>query len=134
MYGYRDGEWSVDVVEPPAAEPISLATAKLHCRVDSGEEDELLELAIAAAREYVESFTRRALVSQTLRLSLDVCPLRELILPRPPLASVVEIAYDDEDGEEQTLLDPPDGYTVRRTAPGRVRLQDGVRCVGRPVR
>ena len=38
----------------PAAEPISLADAKAHLRIDGSDEDALLTALIAAARMFVE--------------------------------------------------------------------------------
>ena len=73
----------------PAAEPITLSDAKTYLRVDSTAEDSLITNLITAAREKIESLTGRALITQTLELTLDDMPAdRDIPLPRPPLQAV----------------------------------------------
>ena len=93
------------LVTPPAAEPVTLDEAKLHCRVDADitADDALLTSLIVAAREQAEHETGRAFVTQTWRLTLDRFPAGAIVLPRAPLASVSSIAYVDADGDMQTL-------------------------------
>lgn len=57
----------------PAVEPVTLAEAKLHLRTYSSDtdEDDLISGLIAAAREWVEDYTGRALVEQRWSLALD---------------------------------------------------------------
>lgn len=45
------------------AEPISLSLAKEHLRVVTDDEDELIKLYIAAAREYAEKYQNRVFVT-----------------------------------------------------------------------
>ncbi len=114
--------FGVTLVSPPAVEPVSLAEAKLYVRVDSGVEDDLFTSLIAAAREYAETFTQRALITQSWLLTLDSFVYdRELnpspflawypivgyqiYLPRPPLQQVNSVQYVDTSGTLQ-LVDP----------------------------
>ena len=55
------------ILTAPTVEPVSLAEAKLHCRVDTTDENTLLSALIVAAREYVEQVTGRALITRTYR-------------------------------------------------------------------
>lgn len=111
------------LVTPPAEEPVSLAEAKLHLRVDHMEEDALIRALITAAREYVEMYTRRQLVTATWRLTLDCWPgcLRP---PRPPLVAVTTIAYRDST-EVLQVVDPTTYRVDTSREPGRILLTTG---------
>lgn len=115
----------LSIVTPPAAEPVSLAEAKLHLRIDVNDEDTLVESYITAAREWCELAARRAFVTQTLALRLAEWPCGDCIqLPRPPLASVTSITYTDSAGANQTMTSAD--YLVYATAePGLVQLGYG---------
>ena len=92
-------------LSPPSAEPLSLADAKLHLRVDADitEDDGLIAALIVTARQQAEHRTGRALVSQQWRLGLDQFPDDSLELPLPKLQSVQSVTYLDADGVRQTL-------------------------------
>ena len=86
-----------------ATEPISVAEAKLHLRVDHSTEDTLISALITAAREECEHLLERALAPQTLELSIDEFPDDGIKLLRPPVSSITSIIYVDGDGDEQTM-------------------------------
>jgi len=94
------------VITEPAAEPITLAEAKAHLRVDSSDEDGLITGYIEGARKYLEWRTGRAFVMQTLEVVLDdfpACSSTHIYLPRAtPLTAVTYVKYTDEDGTETT--------------------------------
>lgn len=94
----------------PSVEPITLAEAKLHCRVDGTDDDALITALIVAARNKAENRTARALITQQWRLDLDGFPVDGIDLPLPPLQSVQSITYLDADGVRQTLA--ASEYTV----------------------
>lgn len=101
-------------------EPITVAEAKTHLRVDGASEDIYIGALITAAREYVERVTGRALGTQTWDVWFDDFA-DEMELPRPPLASVTSITYTDVDGNSQTATGSL--YTVDTAqVPGRVYL------------
>jgi uncharacterized phiE125 gp8 family phage protein len=87
------------------AEPITLAEAKLHLRVDddgdspaSHPDDPLILALITAARQHAENFTGRAIASATYvyrRSLFDDCGIR---LPRPPVVALVSVEYMDDAG------------------------------------
>lgn len=106
---------NVVVTSAPAVEPVTLAEAKAHLRVEDEQDNAYIELLIKSAREHCETVTRRAFITQTLRLDLDRFP-EEIRLPRPPLSSVSSVSYVDVDGATQTFTD----YTVDDYDPARL--------------
>ncbi len=96
---------NLTVITPPEEEPVSVATAKAHLRVDTTADDALIETYLKAARELCEGLARRSFVTQTFRLVLDDFPSVPLKLPRPPLQSVDAVTYLDADGNEHDWTD-----------------------------
>lgn len=74
----------------PAAEPLLLADVKLHLRVEHSADDTLITALIQAAREQAESYTGRALITQTWVLT-DEAPSDPLLLPRWPALAITSI-------------------------------------------
>lgn len=94
---------SITVITPAAAEPITVAEARKHCRIDAdiSEHDDLLGVFIQAARERAEQETGRALITRTVRL---IVPATARLVLRPaPLGEVTEVKLIDEDGAETTV-------------------------------
>ena len=116
---------AIKVITPPALEPVTLGEARLHCRVDVEDDDDLLLRLIMAARQYAEQREWRAYLTQTLELYLDCWPVRtEIWLPRPPLQSITSVKYYDEDDVEYTLAST--AYLVDSVSqPGRLVLRSG---------
>jgi hypothetical protein len=56
-------------------EPITLADAKLHCRIEYPDDDALVTSLITAARRHCETQLRQALITQTWLMYLDSFPL-----------------------------------------------------------
>lgn len=125
----------MQLITPPAAEPVSLAEAKLHLRVDFDEDDALIQALISAARQAAEMLTQRQLVTARWRMVLDsftgcglmgvpagqtfTLPAHAILIPKSPLQSVVEICYLDMAGVSQVM--PSDHYTVDKACePGRI--------------
>lgn len=94
---------SLDLITAPALEPVSLAQAKLHLKVDHSEDDTLIGGLIVAARRMAEHQTQRALVTQTWELVLDAFPAAEIQLAKPKVLSIVWVKYLDAAGALQTL-------------------------------
>jgi uncharacterized phiE125 gp8 family phage protein len=114
---------ALTVVTAPTVEPVSLAEAKLQCRVDISADDALITALIVAAREMAETITRRALITQTWDWVLDAFPQGDrLEIPMPPLQSVTSITYVDQDEASDTVSS--DDYVVDTDGePGRVVLK-----------
>ena len=105
----------------PTEEPITLSAAKGHLNVTIDMDDALIRSLITAARQQVESFLCRSLVTQTWELRLDCFPSsgNAVELPLPPVASVTSVSYVDSDGATQTWA--AEEYQVdSKSAPGRL--------------
>lgn len=97
----------------PSVEPITLAEAKLHLRVEHDADDSLISIYITAAREQAEHITGRALISQTWERVLDAFPALEIELGMPPVQAVSSITYLDATGATQTVS--PANYALDNT-------------------
>lgn len=90
----------------PAVEPVTLAEAKAHLRVDTADDDTYITGLIRAAREWVEQYLDRTLVHTQWVMRFDKFPAdstADIELPRPPVvssgtATAVVVAYTLEDG------------------------------------
>lgn len=111
----------------PTEEPITSTEAKAYLRQDETAEDTLVASLIVAARQLAETYTGRAFVTQTWKLTLwqfPCGPYGVIQVPRPPLQSVSGIAYTDNDGATQTVATSV--YTADTTAhPGLISLKFG---------
>lgn len=132
----------------PAVEPVSAQDLDTQLRGDGvleSVDSDLLESLIVAAREYVELFTRRALVNQTWTLYLDNWPSRpsslgwwdgvregslsmgysdHLELPTGPLRSVTSIKTFHLDNTEEVFASS-NYFLDLNSNPGRVVLNPG---------
>lgn len=104
----------------PAAEPVSLDEVKAFARLDSVDEDALIEMFITAARQAAEEYMGRAIMQQTMVLRMDFFPgivallprylatsAAPVPLPRPPLVTVtgVRTLYEDDSTIQNWSLD-----------------------------
>jgi uncharacterized phiE125 gp8 family phage protein len=80
----------------PTAEPLALDDVRAFLRVDAHDDDELIAALVAAARLAVEAQTRRALIAQGWRLTLDCWPAdgRIPVRPGPLCALTAARVYD----------------------------------------
>jgi uncharacterized phiE125 gp8 family phage protein len=90
----------------PAEAPVSLATAKSQLRIDGSDEDTIVQGMLDAAVAYLDGYAGilgRCMVTQTWELTIDTWPSNGIIpLPFPDV-STVAIAYEDANGDTQTL-------------------------------
>lgn len=100
----------LNLVTPPAREPVLLSEAREHLRVDGSAEDTLIAARLTAARMHVEAVTGRQMMPATWELQSDGFPEGAITLPRSPVISVESIAYLDTAGALQTLA--PSNYVL----------------------
>lgn len=95
--------WGLTRTVDPTVEPVSLDTAKRHCRIVTDDENDRVSSWIRVARETAEQQLGRALYTQTWVLTLqdwaDVIWLPMAV----PAQSVSTVKYYDSDGTQQTL-------------------------------
>lgn len=108
---------TVQVLNEPSYEPVSLAEARdwLRLESDDTEHDFAITLLIEAMRRYAENLTFRAFVQRDLRLTLSGWPHSTqwglmIALPWPPIVRVEALTYLDADNVRQTLA--ADQYDV----------------------
>jgi uncharacterized phiE125 gp8 family phage protein len=117
---------SLQLITPPALEPVTLADAKAHLKIDTSDDDALIARLIAAARARAEWHLGRALITQGWRQWLDQWPCNGVIeIPLPPLQSVASVtvyALDDS----ASVLDPATYQVDAASAPARLTLRSSV--------
>ncbi|MEN6370931.1 MAG: head-tail connector protein [Armatimonadota bacterium] len=113
----------------PTEEPLTLAEAQAHLRVDSTDDDNLIEGLITAAREYCEETQGRAYVTRTYEYTVDLVTTARLYngarlrtpehspalhdvieLPMPKHQEVTAVVSIDADGVQTAVS--TDDYTV----------------------
>ena len=114
------------LVGEPAVEPVSVADAKDHLRLDHERDDTLLQGLIRAARGHVEHETGLAMIEQSWRRYLDDWPVNRCVpLARHPVRRVTDVSLYDADGVPHAM--PGDWMrldTVSR--PARLLVSDAV--------
>jgi len=133
----------------PAVEPITADELDTHLRGDgvlAANEGDFLESVITAAREYVEEFTRRALITQSYTLVMDSWPsvkneglgwwdgVREgsisqdlqghVELPMGPLQSITSVTTYAADNTS-TVFDSSNYFIDSNQTPGQLVLNTG---------
>ena len=95
---------SLILITPPRVEPISLAEVKAQLGIADTAQDAVLNRRIVEAREYAESFMRRAIVKQTWDWGMTAWPASSILdVPLGSLQSVDSITYWDAAGVLQIL-------------------------------
>jgi uncharacterized phiE125 gp8 family phage protein len=123
----------LSLVTAPTSEPLSLAEAKAHLRVDITTDDALIAGYILAARKWAEGYVRGCISRQTWDYTLDgnwplvvvdgvarnriylpLHPVREFTTDSPQV-SAITVSYVDDNGATQTLSSAL--YTVHVDGP-----------------
>ncbi len=130
---------ALSIVTPPATEPVTLALAKQHMRIDNTADDNLIPTYITAARTVIEQYLGRALISQQLLwtvanssppggwplmsistnlfvfpqwFNLQMLGNRPLTLPRQPVISVDQVGIGQWSGADTVLETSAYGYNI----------------------
>src|SRR5437660_8133399 len=107
----------------PAVEPLTLADAKQFIRVEHNDDDDVIAALIAGARIHVETQTRRALITQSWRLTRDVWPATGCLTLLPvPVKTLDAVRVYKSD--ETTLALDGSGFTLDKSdAPARLSFR-----------
>lgn len=103
----------LSLVAGPAEEPIGIDQAKLHCKVDGSEDDDLFSHLIQSAREFCESQTDRKCITQTWDYAVPRFPSSgdPLVLPYPPVSAITSVTYISGAGVSTVWPESSAGYT-----------------------
>ena len=116
----------------PAVEPVTVAEAKAHLRVDTSEDDAYVQNLVTSAREWCEQCLDRTLVNTQWVMRFDSFPpdgTQDIELPRPPMATAgtttaVSLTFTYENGTTATYSTA--SYRVdRNSTPGAVKTLYG---------
>ena len=111
-------------ITSPAVEPVSLAFAKQHCRVDTETDDLYVQSLIAVARQYVEDILDITICSTVWEVKYDLFPVWAIVLPRlPMLDRAVTVTYRSGDGTYSSLSSATDFQVDASVLPGRIYPQ-----------
>jgi len=115
--------WTFRVKTPATAACVSLDDVKMFGRLDSMDEDGLIELFVTAATQAAEEYMGRAIMQQTIVMSMDFFPgivallpsflatsAAPVPLPRLPLVAVTAMRTLYEDGTTLENWDLANAY------------------------
>ena len=101
---------SLIMTAAPAFEPVTLADAKAHCRIDSSAEDTFVTSLITTSRLQVETILGLALLAQSWTWRFDAWPTLGVEFPLRPLISVASVRTQNSDLTYTTV--PAASYIV----------------------
>lgn len=111
---------SLIMTSGPALEPVTVAEAKAHLRLDGTAEDALIQSLITTARLHIESALGLSLMTQTWAWFLDRWFRRPRIsLPLRPVQSIESIRIWSQDGSSQ-LISPSQFFLDGQGTPARI--------------
>lgn len=116
----------------PVVEPVTVAEAKAHLRVDNSNSDTEIASMVTAAREWCEQYLDRTLVNTQWVMRFDSFPpdgTQDIELPRPPMSlagttTAVSVTFTAETGGTQAYSTA--SFRVdRNSTPGAVKTLYG---------
>lgn len=115
---------SYSIITEPTSEPIILAEAKTNLRVTNNLEDDLITSIIVAARKWVEGFTWRPLMTQTIQANFDKVDVQsvDILINKFPIQSITSVKYINASGTEITMTAGTDYETDLISPIPRIRL------------
>lgn len=96
----------------PLVEVLSLDEIKSYLRINSNEDDDLLNNLQIAVRKTAESYTSKAFVQQEWEVVFDDLGSEKIILPITPIISLLSIKYLDKNDNE-IIINESDYYLCK---------------------
>lgn len=91
-------------ISAPGVEPVTLAEAKAHMRLDGGDEDALVTALIGVARGYLEHTTGLLLITRGMRLYLDRWPKSGIVrIAHGPVRRIDAVTVYDGEGAPRAV-------------------------------
>jgi uncharacterized phiE125 gp8 family phage protein len=103
-------DWDQELKTAPSIEPVTATEAKLHCKINTSDDDNEVTILIQAARKYAETYTGRQIITAHWYFKGSAFPSGDIVLPKSPLQTVTSVKYNDLNGDQQTFSSG--SYTV----------------------
>ena len=101
------------VITDIVTEPVSVAEAKLYCKVQDMADDALFPVLITSARRMLEKYTMTSFAEKTLHATWVEVPRTNYVeLPYGPVISIDHIYRIDHEGTEEELVLNSDYYVM----------------------
>lgn len=121
---------TMQLITPPAIEPVTIADARAFLRIDTSADDDILQRLLATARELVEAKTGLALITQSWRLKIARWPRSgRIALYRFPVQMIEKVTVRDSD-LNLIEIDPEDMYLLLANRPHRLCFAKRSRAAG----
>jgi len=105
---------STSITSAPAVEPVTAAEVKLFSKIDFADDDALLTILIKSARESVEKYIDKALITQTIK-AYYIGYGKRIWLPYGPHQSVTSVTRKRR-AESDLLVADTDYYVMGDTS------------------
>jgi len=110
------------VITQPESEPVTVAEARQHLRIDGTDEDSYIEILIKVARQLCEQYSGLSFITQSREIKLDRFPCSSIIeIPYGPIQTIDDFTYIDSSGDSQPLTETTDFIVDIHSSPARVQ-------------
>ena len=101
------------IITDIVTEPVSVAEAKLYCKVQDSADDTLWPILITSARRMLEKYTMTSFAEKTIHATWVEVPKQNYVeLPYGPVISIDHIYRIDHEGTEEELVLNSDYYVM----------------------
>ena len=96
-------QFQVHSIIPPSIEPVTLSETKDFIRIDDASNDGFISNLISVARQAAETFLKRSLITQTLRMEFDQYAPSTFELVLGPVQSITRATLVNRDLSETSI-------------------------------